>query len=339
MFKKICMSLPGLALLLNGALAAASGETGSAATAQQMLKEFGDNKVDASSLSPLRTLGLEQYVGVMILMMMILLLVLLIISIMLYVFVKEQGEQIAAQKRRLDDLEKSLSQNAEAQQQMSGELHGEMAKNRREREKLHKEIKELTNRLEQAQTEKAQFEKIAANATNATKSAPESAAQPLAPPPVADDADDFILTNVDDETIRRIVRDYNELRALRVGGDRQEMSDKEEAFINNYSVEYVVCKNAAERLNVSGMPPQFAFSEVGRKASYWAARLSNGVYAFMPSPHMEVYDAAGHETNGLKEAFVSNYGGRSYKNIELVEPAIINGKTCRLLEKGKLNLS
>lgn len=131
-------------------------------------------------------------------------------------------------------------------------------------------------------------------------------------------------------------KDYNKLSKSGTIDDKMQR----EEFISRYNIQGFSCVNAGERVN--NLIKEVVFQNVDSVVSgiYWAKSIAGIKYEVVPNPRI-TYDETLHYYGGMKEAFISQFNGGTYNNIQVIEPAQfqkLNGKWI-LLKQGRIQLS
>lgn len=138
----------------------------------------------------------------------------------------------------------------------------------------------------------------------------------------------------DEMRYREFIAAYNDFRASldALGLNAVKAQD---AFYAKWHVRGLSCTNYEARMSDPALAPVFAAQESARDAQYLAYPLADDRYAVVPN--------AGDYTDGLhaqaggKEAFRSNYDGRTAENLIVLRPAIFSPVNV-IAEPGELRL-
>ena len=135
--------------------------------------------------------------------------------------------------------------------------------------------------------------------------------------------------------VQQLALDFNAMMdslATASGLGIRSIKDK---FMRDHRAIAFKCVNFEERVNRPGIPPQFAQC-MPSESTLWGVPLSNDRMAVLPS--LPAYEMTAHLQGGLKELFESGYRVGSYRNIKVVEPAIVS-RDFKVIKKGVLKLS
>ena len=135
--------------------------------------------------------------------------------------------------------------------------------------------------------------------------------------------------------VQQLALDFNAMMDSLVTASGLGILSIKDKFKRDHRAIAFKCVNFEERVNRPVIPPQFAQC-MPSESTLWGVPLSNDRMAVLPS--LPAYEMTAHLQGGLKELFESGYRAGIYRNIKVVEPAIVS-RDFKVIKMGVLKLS